>query len=311
MSVVFENLVVEAVFAQIEIEDLMTEAVFLGRFESGTPEWHDLRSRGIGGSEVGTILGLNRWESPFTLWCKRTGRIDSQIPQSEAMEWGSRLEPVILEKFQENHPELKVDGQPGTYCHPVRDWQIANPDAVFETDGPDGKVYGLVEVKTAQFEDDWSDGVPRHYEAQVQWYLNVFGYSYAYVVALFHGNRYREYLVEANRMWQESAIEAATLFWNQVGTDTAPELDGSLSTYQTVRETHPEITDDEVELGFLGEQYFKAKADVAEAEKELNLLKSHILEAMGTAKRGLVDDVWVFTRQSRSGGTPFLVEKRG
>ncbi len=27
-----------------------------------TPEWYDFRMNGIGGSEVGSVLNLNRWE---------------------------------------------------------------------------------------------------------------------------------------------------------------------------------------------------------------------------------------------------------
>ena len=42
-------------------------AKLLGVFESGTSEWHEARADGIGGSEVGTILGLNPWESPYYL----------------------------------------------------------------------------------------------------------------------------------------------------------------------------------------------------------------------------------------------------
>ncbi|HLP97636.1 MAG TPA: YqaJ viral recombinase family protein [Sideroxyarcus sp.] len=285
------------------------EPVFLGRHESGSEEWHELRAQGIGGSEVGTILGLNKWESAFTLWCKKTGRIEGNIPVSEAMEWGSRLEPVILDKWREEHVFVNCIEQPGTYCHPDHPWMIANPDAIY-TD-PTGDWKGIIEVKTAQFEDDWADGVPRHYEAQVQWYLQILGLEHAYVVALFHGNRYREFEVHANPLAQEAALDAASVFWACVVNDMQPDFDGSMSTYQTVRTIHPDIEDGEVELGYLGEQYFTAKAAAEKAEADVTYLKSAILREMGRAKRGLVNDVWTFTRQARNGGTPYLVEKRG
>lgn len=286
-----------------------TDAVHLGTAENGSEEWHTLRAGGIGGSEVGTILGLNKWESAFTLWAKKTGRIEDTREPSEAMEWGNRLEPVILDKFADNHPELNVHRNVGTWHHRDREWQRANPDAIFQAEGNE---FGIIEVKTAQFEDDWSEGVPRYYETQVQWYLQTFGYSSAYVVALFHGNRYREYEVKAEPFTQEANLEQVEAFRAYLLEDRQPDFDGSLSTYETVRTLHPDIDPDgEEELGWLGVEYFAALADVAEAETHLTELKSRVLEAMGTAKRGLVDGEWALTRQARGQGTPFLVTKRG
>ena len=286
-----------------------TNADFVGSFEHGSKEWHEARGKGIGGSEVGTICGLNKWESAYTLWAKKTGRIPSQIPQSEAMEWGNRLEPVILEKFADEHFDFDVLLNVGTWSHPDRSWQIANPDALFWDHKTEAM--GLVEVKTAQFEDNWSDGVPRYYETQVQWYLQTLGLERAYVVALFHGNRYREFEVIASAIAKDEALEQVENFREYLATDQEPAYDGSLSTYNSVRAVHPEIEDGEVELGYLGEQFFTVDARYNEAKDELTLLKSNILGAMGKAKRGLVHGTWTFARSARGSGDPFLTVERG
>jgi hypothetical protein len=286
----------------------ITEAIFLAAHPSGTPEWHELRSSGIGGSEVAIICGLSKWESAFTLWAKKTGRIEESFAGSEAMEWGNRLEPVIIDKFAECHPEFNVYRDVGTWHHPDREWQRANPDGIFWN----GDELGIIEVKTSQFEDDWRDGVPRYYEAQVQWYLQVFGYNRAFVVALFHGNKYAEFEVLASPFVQETNLQTVTLFREALEQDQAPDYDGSTSTLQTVRSLHPQIHQDaEEELGWLGVEYFAALANVADAESKLNELKSRVMAAMGNAKRGLVDGDWVLTRQAKAGGTPYLIQKRG
>lgn len=284
------------------------DAVLLGRFESGSQEWLDLRAAGIGGSEVGTICGLNRWESPYTLWAKKTGKISSEIPDNEAMEWGRRLEATILEKFKDEHPELTLIRDPGTWHHKDRPWQIANPDAIYRT--ADG-IHGIIEVKTAQYEDDWNDGPPLSYQAQVQWYLQTFGFSHAYVIVLFHGNKYREYELPANEFEHSVNLEIVETFRSLILEDVAPDFDGAMSTYQTVRALHPEITDEEVELGDLGVYYQLAELKFKEAEAEMNEMKSRVLDAMGTAKRGLIEGRWVLSRQARGTGTPYLVTKRG
>lgn len=296
-----------------------TKARFVANLENGSDEWHQLRATGIGGSEVGTICGLNKWESAYRLWAVKTGQLEDTFTGNEATEWGNRLEPVILDKFADEHPEMIVHENVGTWAHPDRDWQLANPDAIFEEwvgEDPDldedQKVtrFGIIEVKTAQFEDDWNP-IPPQYRAQVQWYLQTFGFSRAIVIVLFHGNRYREVEILADEFEQAAQLERAIEFRHAVETGTQPDWDGSLSTYTTVRELNPDIEDGEVELGELGIAYLNANNALKNADETVTAIKSQILDKMGTAKRGLVDGVWAFTRQSKAGGTPYLVQKRG
>ena len=101
-----------------------TGAVLLGNFPSGSREWLDLRKTGIGGSEVAAICGFSKWTSPYTLWCQKTNRISGEIPMNDAMEWGTRLEPVIIDKFSDNHPELTVHRDVGTWHHPDRRFRL-------------------------------------------------------------------------------------------------------------------------------------------------------------------------------------------
>ncbi len=39
--------------------------------EMSRQEWLEDRKKGIGGSDVGTILGLNKWKSPYQLWLEK------------------------------------------------------------------------------------------------------------------------------------------------------------------------------------------------------------------------------------------------
>jgi putative phage-type endonuclease len=285
-----------------------TGAVFLADLENGSQEWLDLRKTGIGGSEVATICGFNKWTSPYTLWCQKTGKASGEIDVNESMEWGNLLEPVIIDKFESNHPELKIHRRVGTWAHPDRAYQITNPDALFETESGE---LGVLEIKTAMYEDDWKDGVPRYYETQVQWYMQTFNIKKAWVAVLFHGNKYREYELDANEFSQEAALEQVEKFLELIKTNTEPDFDGSKSTLETLRTQHPEIeTDLEVELGDLGVHYFNAQSKAEEATNEANALKARVMKEMGNARKGLIDGEWVLTRTSRSGGFPFLINSR-
>lgn len=290
-------------------------AIFAGNFESNTPEWHALRMTGIGGSDVAGICKASPWSSPFKIWAVKTGRLDDSFVPSEAAEWGSRLEDVIIDKFQEKHPELIVHRKVGTWRNKTHNFQLANPDAIYET--PDGR-YGILEIKTSAYQDDWKNddgepGVPLWYRTQTQWYDDTFGFDMPiYVACLFSGRHYEEYVLAPSKMAQEAYRAEVEEFMSYIAKDEHPDFDGSMATYETVRELNPEIdSDGSVELGALGSAYIQATKAVDEAGEVLNEAKSRILDAMGTAKRGLLAGEWIVTRQSRNGGTPYLISKKG
>lgn len=280
----------------------------LGIYDNTDPRWHDLRATGIGGSEVGTICGLNKWESAFALWAKKSGKIDDDRQVSPAMEWGTRLETPILDKFEDEHPDLIVHRNVGTWRSTARPFQLANPDALFQAS--DGS-WGVVEVKTARYPDDWANGVPVGYQAQVQWYLQTFGLRQAWVVVLFSGSDYQEFLIEADDFVQGVNLGMVEQFLTHLDQGTKPDWDGATSTLETQRKLHPEIDDTEVELGELGQALESALAAEKSVASATNVIKCQILDLMGTAKKGTIDGEWAFTRQAKGQGTPFLVAKRG
>jgi putative phage-type endonuclease len=292
-----------------ELPKKLGEAEFVANLEDGSAEWHELRKTGIGGSDVGTITKCNPWSSPFALWAKKTGRIEDQLTDSEPAEWGKRLEPVVLDKFEEKHPELYLHRNVGTWKHQDRHWQLANPDAIaYDADKQERYI---IEIKTAQFEDQWQDGVPLYYRTQVQWYLQTFGFKKAFVAVLWHGNKFGEFEVLADQFEQGTNLAEVEKFRTYLDQDTQPDYDGALSTYETIRELHPDIEDDEVELGDLGIHYLNAQTEFDQAQEKFNEMKSRVMDAMGKAKRGLIEDKWMLTRQARNGGRPFLINKRG
>jgi hypothetical protein len=92
---------------------------------------------------------------------------------------------------------------------------------------------------------------------------------------------------------------------------TAPDWDGSTSTYETVRAMNPEIVDEVVDLPQdLGRNYLVALAASKEAELVMQTFKNQILDFMGLAKAARIDGVVRCTRQAgRNGASPFLVNK--
>ena len=284
----------------------------VGTFINNSPEWHEQRAQGIGGSDAGVLAGLSPWESPYTWAAKRLGKIPSDKGQNEAMFWGTTLESVILDVWSAEKPELVLHREAGTWQHKDRPWQQANPDALYETG--DG-TFGVVEVKTARYEDGWNEKtgeIPAHYRAQVLWYLQTFGLEHAYVVVLFAGSKLRTFDVTYNAFEADTNLELVETVKQYVDAGELPDFSAPfLSTFQTTREMHPDIDPEaEVELGDLFMYYSLALGDESKAIEHANEMRARVLDALGTAKRGTYDGKVVVTRQSRSGGTPYLVNKK-
>ena len=66
----------------------------------GNAEWLALRKTGIGGSDAGTVCGLNPYSSPMKLFCDKTSE-DIQELDNEAVRQGHDLEEYVARRFME------------------------------------------------------------------------------------------------------------------------------------------------------------------------------------------------------------------
>ena len=278
----------------------LLEAVLLGDFANGSPEWHELRNEPgvIGGSDIAACAGLSSWTSPITLWAKKTGQIPDEVTPNMSMKLGTILEEPILELFADEHPELKILTT-GTWANKTYPWMRANPDGLYlDANGE----WGIVEVK---FSRDYWTQVPQSYRAQVLWYMKVFGIKQAKLVALA-GSSYQEYDIEWDEFEATTLFDAAVRFRQACLDLKMPDWDGSNSTLETVRALNPNIEDSEVDLDDLGVHYFNAVEDADSANTKLTELKSRVIKAMDGKKRGIVYGEHLLSLRSRAGGMPYL-----
>jgi len=291
-------------------------AVLIGRFEPGSPDWHAARAHGIGGSEIAPILGLSPFESRFSLWHRKSGAAQP-VEETPEMEWGKRLEPVILAKFAE---VLADEGDTGTvvpsatYCHPDRPWQIANPDA--EIHDPDGRTVALVEAKFAIHGDGWgepgTDQIPIYYRTQCTWYGDVMGVELVLIPVLIGGHDFRIYTLHVDPAEAAELRSAAEEFLGTLERHERPDIDDHSATYTVIKEMHPDIDGTEIDLdGDLAVDFIVAKAEAKAAAAKAQEATSRVADAMGTAARARWDDTIVARRQVRGDSLPFVVAGRG
>lgn len=276
---------------------------YLGNPESGSAKWHELRSKVIGGSEIGTIAGLNQYESAYTLWHKKTGLIDSEITENWSIKFGKAFEEPIVKMFAAEHPELEVM-QTGTFRNKVHAWQGANPDAIARNRKTNE--FEIIEIKTARRE--WEE-IPQAYIAQVQWYMHVLGIKKSRIVAVA-GWQWFEQEIPYDEFFALALEDSAKRFWEALETQTKPTWDGSTSTYETVRSMNSGVLEESVEIPKeLALSLSEANNGSKEATQQLNKIKSMVHDAIGNAKYATTNGTVVASKQTRNGSRPFLVIK--
>jgi putative phage-type endonuclease len=282
-------------------------AKLVGVFEQGSAEWHEARAYSLGGSELGTVLGLNPWESAYALWAKKTGKIENPPLTNWAVRFGQAFEEPILKLWAEEHPEYEVFTT-GTYTHCDYEWLHANPDAIAKH-RETGELL-VVEVKTARTS---FETLPLHYEAQVRHYQYVLGIEQAVVVAVA-GMTWQEFWVERDEFAEQVQLQQAKKFIAHMVNDTKPDFDGAESTYEVVRKMNPHIDDEEIEIDGLHALPLAQEA-FDKAEADLRKQKSEVLNAMGRAKHAFIEvdgqRIRLASRQARGDGIPYLVVKKG
>lgn len=138
-------------------------------------EWLKIREGGIGSSEVGTILGLNPYETPYQLWRRKVG-IDPPKPQNFAMKAGHYLEDAVSQFYRDETGKEIIKASAGDWIIRSNDYPYmqVSPDRTFWIPGrsKSKENKGILECKTTQMEVD-ANSVPQYWFAQLQYQLGV------------------------------------------------------------------------------------------------------------------------------------------
>ena len=243
--------------------------------------WHELRAKRIGGSDIGAIIGVNPYKSIVDVYVDKTE--GSNFKGNELTHWGHMLEGTILKEFSNKHKELIVYEVPYSV---VNDFLIANLDGALK-DKETGD-YGVLEIKTTSLwnKKDWEDDViPQYYYAQVQHYLMLTGYKFAYIAVLIGGQQYKEFKIERNEEDIELIRNKATEFYQENLLKKIPPMpDGSDAYMNHLKKKAMEIENNEVrELPEFEEIAIRIK-ELARQKKliedEDKLLREKILHKM-------------------------------
>lgn len=184
--------------------------------EQGTDKWLEWRKQGITATEAGMIMFPDSHSSPLTVYSNKLGiTTPDQSDPDGYMEWGHRIEDLLVAKFMENHKSFKRVTQGRLY---QRDWAKCSLDAqCYDEDGTPV----IIECKTGQNENKWNP-IPDKYYCQVQWQMYVTGIRKAYFAVLIRGHQYFEKVVEFNPAFVKKMIEKCRIVWDCIQIKTPP-----------------------------------------------------------------------------------------
>lgn len=289
------------------------DGVLIGHLTPGSEAWDEARAGlCITATEIAAVMGLSPWQSPFSLWHKKSGLPTAPFEMSPAIEWGTRLEDAVAEKWEDEHPDFMA-APAGTWRNRDRAWQRATPDRlvyrkpanVFEV--PDTAV-ALLELKTSPFGDDWgpsgSDEIPVYYRCQIQWQLDTLGLDVCHVALLVSGHDYREYTVERDADDARLLRKTATEFLRTVETGERPPIDGADATYQTIRVQPDGREDRDVEISTdLVQRYDATGKQVEQAKAARRQAAGEVLDLIGDGYRAVCDGRRIAYRTVKPDGT--------
>ena len=322
---------------QSKVEDILDMYEIMGPFSDKTDAWLDARRGGIGGSDVGVVLGMNKWKTPLELFNEKVYGAEpfSSLPA----EIGSFLEPFLRKKLFELKQLKCVSRGVGMIPHKTIPFLFANPDDVAK--GEHG--WCVVEYKTTAIHNkkQWKDGaIPKTYWAQVQLYMQVmrsyFGdehFDHSQVVVLFGNRDIETRMVARDDYWFDNeALPVLKDFWSTVKSRNpemfwevfAVQVDGSSEMTNCVNKAFvPEEKSDEVcelegGMDALFASYALVKDEFAVAKERFDAVKNKIKVGLKETQKGETGRYYVswpvvstsrFDKSSFAADHPELAEK--
>ena len=171
-------------------------------------EWLKAREGGIGASEVAAIVGLSPWETPFSLWLKKTHQVPP-TEENEAMRRGHYLEDAVVQWWMHETGEqvIKASAADIIYVHPEYDYMRVTPDRIVK-----GRKK-LLEVKSTAIQ--MGETIPDHYLAQVMYQMYVTGIHDAELIYIQGGLTFGRFVVEYDKEFAEFLASKVTEFWTE------------------------------------------------------------------------------------------------
>ena len=205
-------------------------------------EWLALRKKYIGGSDAASVIGLNEYQSPYALWCEKTG-ITPGFEGNLRTRIGTEMEPIIAKLFEEETGK-KVQNCNFSLVNDLYPWALADVDRMVI--GEDA----LLEIKSTSalnLKHYKMGDYPARFYCQVQHYLAVTGKQKAYLAVLIGNSYFKIFEIERDEDEIAALMDAEKQFYEYMTANTPPPIDGSESTREAIQAQQTDASTEEPE----------------------------------------------------------------
>jgi putative phage-type endonuclease len=207
----------------------------------GTIEWLKERQKGIGGSDVAAILGLNEFSTALDVYEQKIAENPVEIEENPKMKAGKRMEATIAKWYAEEN-NRKVQRRNDIIWHKTIPYLFVSLDRMIVMQ--DEMTPGILECKntTSLYFKSW-DPLSDYVMMQVQHQLDVTGWAWAVVAVLVDGWDFRLIPVEPDPKLIAEKNKILANFWtNNVLKRIPPEP----MSESDIKKLYPEIKQGEV-----------------------------------------------------------------
>ena len=277
------------------------------------------RTKYLGGSDIGAILGFSKYRTALDVWLEKTGRVVNNV-DNLPMRFGTFAEAFVACEYTAQTGFQLVHSEEGIF-HPKYPFMVGHIDRyVFETaNESDGELFNmdgscaashLLECKTASpfNQSDWgelgTDEVPMSYLVQCLWYLAITNLERCDVAVLFGNSDFRIYEVYRDKELEELIIAKAASFWNEyVLLDTPPPAQCEADYQQLFKkEISGKTVEADSHICELSNKLQLLNSEIKSKELEISQIKQTIMGQMGEAEvltyQGQVLATWKSPKQS-------------
>jgi len=287
-----------------------------------TDEWYAFRRNGIGGSEIGTVLGINKYDTAVRLFHEKIGSIEPRRDDNERMFWGRHQEESIadiwqyydgtkdgyIENFKNNRPVRNCRNLNGYIVNPNYPWLFGEVDRLINIKGGYNLITGealkeeaVLECKNMGYwmSKIWEDGIPIYHLAQIHIYMALLETDYAEIAMLVDGADFVVEKVQRDEALMNRILSLSKAWWYErvVPAKEAKRLADIAEAMGNVSETEknealiqryePEPDSSEAYKDFMAERFVKIRPSV-EGNMQLYALakRDNFLKKM----KGKIDD---------------------
>jgi putative phage-type endonuclease len=248
------------------------------------------RTKYIGGSDIGAILGLSKYQSALDVWMEKTGKEIKSL-DSLPLRFGSFAEEFVASEYA-RHTGLELIHDKSIYLHSQYTFMSAHIDRFVHGDGIAMAPTKILECKTANpfAQSDWgdvgSDQVPMSYLCQCAWYQAITGIDEADLAVLFGNSDFRIYQIQRDKELEELLLDKATTFWDEYVLKDIPPPPQSEADYQALFKRGNAEQSIEANLETVKQiaRLHLLNAEISTKEDEISVIKQHVMGQLENAE---------------------------